>query len=189
MSRSPVPVSVASRKRRPDASAFAKEMDMTHGIHPLREKSINELEAVSMRPPYPTVMIERVARARSIAIGALESGDLRLLVSQGVGLSYLWPVALERLADHPLLWAELYRGDLLSAALHAEEKYGATAEHRERLREITARALDELSRAGPADWSGDTPYDPNVPDEIDREALAPKLQAARERLKGSRPAV
>jgi hypothetical protein len=158
---------------------------MTHDIRPFRRKSIDELEGISMRPPYRTGMIERIARSRGIAIEDLEPKDLRLLVSQGVALSYLWPLALERLEARPLLSAELYLGDLLCAALHADARYGATAEHRARLRQITARALEALSLVEPTDWSGAAPHDPDAPDEVDRDALEPKLRAALERMEGT----
>jgi len=162
------------------------ESVVTYDFRPMREKSIDELEGVSMRPPFPSGMVERIAEARRVPIADLSLGDLRLLVSQGVALSYLLPITLEHLDRQPLVRAELYAGDLLSATLHAEDRYGMTPEQRERLRGVTLQALDRLSHVGPTDWNSDAPYDPNEPDEIDREGLEPKLGEALNRLSGPR---
>jgi hypothetical protein len=155
----------------------------------MRQKSIDELEGASVPPPYPTDMVDRIARARRIAIARLPLGDVRLLVSQGHGVEYLLPVALEHLEHDPLLWAELYNGDLLLAALRAQAKYPEAAAFATRLRAVVSLALDRLADIRPTDWASDEPIDPRAADEISREHLEPELRAAAERLRTSRPTV
>ena len=126
-------------------------------FRPMREKSIDELQGVSLRPPYVSGMIARIDRARGVPIGELSLGDVRLLVSQGEALSYLMPLALEKLEVAPLRSAELYAGDLLLAALHAHEKFGETPALTARLRTVVAAALDQLSRIRRANWEATEP--------------------------------
>ena len=160
-----------------------------HDFRPMREKSIDELEGASLQPPFASGMIARIAEARRRPIGDLSLGDLRLLVSQGVALAYVLPIALEHLEQRPLVNGELYVGDLLSAALHAADTYAVTPQHRERLREITVRALTRLSQVRPTDWNAPAPFDPDEPDEVDRESLEARLAEALDRLSGKRRTV
>jgi CDI immunity proteins len=71
----------------------------------------------------PTGMIARCLRLRRTPLKALTNGDLRLLVSQKIGLKVLVPRALQCLSDDPLMEAEYYPGDLLSALLRVDKKY------------------------------------------------------------------
>ena len=158
-------------------------------MQPMRRKSVDDLEGVSLPPPYPTGMVERIARARRVPIGELPLGDLRLLVSQGEAVPYLMPLALEHLDRDPLLWAELYNGDLLLAAVHALEKYPEAAPFAERVQNIVALGLDRLARIEPTDWESNAPLDPEAPDESTRAHLEPQLRGAIDRLRASRPAV
>lgn len=155
----------------------------------MRQKSIDELEGAPLPPPYPTGMIERIARARRVPITDLPLGDLRLLVSQGQAVEHLMPLALEHLERDPLLWAELYNGDLLLAALHAHAYYAEAATFTARLQAVVSLALERLTEIGPTDWASNEPIDPKAADEISREHLKPELRAATERLRTSRPAV
>jgi hypothetical protein len=155
----------------------------------MRQKSIDELEGASLLPPYPTGMVERIARVRGIPVSQLPLGDVRLLVSQDHGIEHLLPLALEQLERDPLLWAELYNGDLLLAALHAQAKYPEAAAFTTRLRAVVSLALERLAEIGPTDWDSSEPIDPATADEISREHLEPELRAAAERLRTSRPAV
>ncbi len=50
-------------------------------------------------------------------IGKLTVEDMRLLIGQNVGLSYLLPLALEVLRDDPMAEGDMYEGDLLSAVV------------------------------------------------------------------------
>jgi hypothetical protein len=50
-------------------------------------------------------------------VGQLSSGELRLLIGQEIGLSYLVPVALDLLEAEPLAEGDFYPGDLLNSVL------------------------------------------------------------------------
>jgi hypothetical protein len=53
-----------------------------------------------------------------VPIANLSVGDLRLLLTQRIGIEWLVPVALDRLLDDPLI-GEFYPGNLLNAVLRA----------------------------------------------------------------------
>jgi hypothetical protein len=65
----------------------------------------------------PTPMVARCLRLRRAPVKAISGGDLRLLVSQKIGLKILVPKALQCVSDDPLMETEYYPGDLLSALL------------------------------------------------------------------------
>jgi hypothetical protein len=61
-------------------------------------------------------------RLRTVPVGTLSVGDLRLLLGQRIGTDWLVPLALARLGDDPLA-GESYPGDLLNAVLKTESSY------------------------------------------------------------------
>ena len=71
----------------------------------------------------PTGMVARCLRLRRTPLNAISAGDLRLLVSQNIGLKVLVPKALQGVSHEPLLEAEYYPGDLLSALLRVDKTY------------------------------------------------------------------
>jgi hypothetical protein len=121
-------------------------------------------------------MIERIAAARRVPLARLTAEHLRLLVSQRIALSYTFPVAIEMLEQRPLQLGGLYVGDLLMATLQADKEYGLTRGDRARLRAVVVRALKQLTAVTPTDWNASADFDPEDPDEIDRESLVPQLE-------------
>lgn len=73
--------------------------------------------------PGESYLVRTVHKLRGKPIGSLESEDLRIMISQKVGLEALVPVALERLERDPLLEGDYYPGDLLVAVLRAKVEY------------------------------------------------------------------
>jgi contact-dependent growth inhibition (CDI) system CdiI-like immunity protein len=71
----------------------------------------------------PTGMVARCMRLRRTPLRDFTLGDLRLLVSQQIGLRTLVPTALQLILNEPLLEADFYPGDLLSALLRIDEAY------------------------------------------------------------------
>jgi len=56
------------------------------------------------------------------SIKNLSIDNLRLLINQKIGLTYVVPIAIDFLEDNP--WCgELYRGDLLYAILQIDKSY------------------------------------------------------------------
>ncbi|MGY8665886.1 contact-dependent growth inhibition system immunity protein [Bradyrhizobium sp. UFLA05-109] len=71
----------------------------------------------------PTGMVARCLRLRRTPLKDFTSGDLRMLVSQKIGLSILVPKALQLVSNEPLLETEFFPGDLLSALLRVDKAY------------------------------------------------------------------
>jgi hypothetical protein len=70
-------------------------------------------EPAAEAPPH----LHRCHALRRLPVDQLTSGDLRMLITQGIGLEHLMPIAMSRLRQEPLLQGEYYPGDLLCAAI------------------------------------------------------------------------
>ncbi|MFP8939971.1 contact-dependent growth inhibition system immunity protein [Streptomyces fenghuangensis] len=84
-----------------------------------RDRSLEELERD--RRPAPsggeTRLMATVRELRRKPIGGLTVEDMRLLISQDVGLGHLLPLAVEVLRTDPLAEGDMYEGDLPAAVL------------------------------------------------------------------------
>ncbi|MGQ4486658.1 contact-dependent growth inhibition system immunity protein [Streptomyces sp. SAS_281] len=70
-------------------------------------------------PPSATTHLVRTVHAlRRVPLHGLRAADLRMLVSQGVALPYVVPLAVRLLLEEPLLDACFYEGDLLLATVN-----------------------------------------------------------------------
>jgi len=89
------------------------------------DRTLEELEGYDSGVPEtaPTPMIARCMRLQKTPLRALSDADLRLLISQGIGLKYLVLKAIERLTVEPLVQTDYYPGDLLCALLRIEPDY------------------------------------------------------------------
>lgn len=114
------------------------------------EKSIAELE----RKHWPKLGPEashfhrRCYDAVTKPISTLSVADLRLLISQDIGLGFVVPIALEIVEKDPLLESEHFRGDLLTAILSASKdfyrEHPAIHARVEKLLGVLPAALDRL---------------------------------------------
>ena len=88
-------------------------------------RTLEELDGENWGEPETasTPMVARCRRLRRTPLYALNHGDVRLLISQEIGLKYLVPKALEVVGGDTLLEADLYPGDLLCALLRIDEGY------------------------------------------------------------------
>ncbi|CAM4410716.1 contact-dependent growth inhibition system immunity protein [Zobellia nedashkovskayae] len=79
-------------------------------------KSIEELENDYWKEPteFQTDLIEKCFRYRKISVNQLTIEQIRLLISQQIGLEYLIGPALIKLERNPLAEGDFYKGDLLS---------------------------------------------------------------------------
>ncbi|MER6049222.1 contact-dependent growth inhibition system immunity protein [Streptomyces sp. NPDC001793] len=84
-----------------------------------RSRSLEEIEGVRWPAPpaEATRLVSTVHALRRKPIGVLGPEDLRLLISQDVGLPHLLPTAVEVLRANPMVEGDLYEGDLLSAVM------------------------------------------------------------------------
>jgi len=89
------------------------------------DRTLEELEGCDSGEPETaaTPMIARCMRLQKTPLRALSDADLRLLISQGIGLKYLVLRAIERLTVEPLLQTDYYPGDLLDTLLRIERDY------------------------------------------------------------------
>ncbi len=96
-------------------------------------------------PPGATRLVAAVHALRRAPVRTLSAEDLRLLIGQQVGLQVLLPDALARLERNPLVEADLYPGDLLSAALRLPTSFWATHEaQRAQMRSVVEQAVAAL---------------------------------------------
>src|SRR5215467_9951146 len=89
------------------------------------DRTLEELEGYDSGEPETaaTPIIARCMRLQKTPLRALSDADLRLLISQGIGLKYLVLKAIERLTVEPLVQTDYYPGDLLCALLRIEPDY------------------------------------------------------------------
>ena len=80
-------------------------------------KTIEQLENDIWEKPskFPTDLIEKCYRYRKISIVELTNEQIRLLISQQIGVEYLIGIALEKLERNILTECDFYEGDLLVA--------------------------------------------------------------------------
>jgi hypothetical protein len=76
-------------------------------------------------PEWQSHLVVECHRLRRVPLREFTPGNLRIMVGQSIGLESLAPLALQILADDPLLEAELYPGDLLFALLHSDSTFWA----------------------------------------------------------------
>ncbi|NEC86181.1 contact-dependent growth inhibition system immunity protein [Streptomyces sp. SID12501] len=109
--------------------------------------SLEELER-DRRPDPPDDATRLVVTAHALRrrpIGELTVEDLRLLIRQDVGLSYLLPMALEVLRDNPMAEGHMYAGDLLCAVItRSPAVWDGSAELRHELQVIVSGLVDVL---------------------------------------------
>jgi len=90
-----------------------------------QQQTLEQLERKNWGEPEtaPTPMVARCLRLRRVPLHALGRSDLRLLISQKIGLDHTVPAALKFVSEDALLQAEYYPGDLLSALLSVDADY------------------------------------------------------------------
>lgn len=83
----------------------------------MKTKSIEELEKDVWKKPseFPTDLVEKCYRLRKISIAELTNEQIRLLISQKIGIKYLIGIVLEILERNILTECDFYKGDLLVA--------------------------------------------------------------------------
>lgn len=74
------------------------------------------------RPDFGSGVSDRVLSLRERSLSSLSLGEIAFCLRQTVALSHTVPIALEALANQPLVAAELYPGDLLVSLLHAADR-------------------------------------------------------------------
>ena len=80
-------------------------------------KSIEQLEKDVWKKPseFPTDLVEKCYQYRKISIAELTNEQIRILISQKIGIEYLIGIVLEKLERNILTECDFYEGDLLVA--------------------------------------------------------------------------
>jgi len=88
-------------------------------------KNIEQLENIFWKDEleFPSALVAKCHLFRKKPVGKLSIEELRLLISQNIGLPYLVPVALNILSENPFAEGDLYPGDLLFNVLTCEIDY------------------------------------------------------------------
>jgi hypothetical protein len=87
-------------------------------------------------------------RLRSKRVCDFSVEDLRIMIGQGIGLSYLMPFALDALERNPLAQGDFYAGDLLAHVLRVDARFWSEhPDYREKVESILQRtSLPEMLR-------------------------------------------
>lgn len=98
---------------------------------------------------FPSRLVESCHRYRKIPLSALSIEQLRLLLSQQIGLVYLVPLALDVLSKNILAEGDLYEGDLLASVVKLPltfwQQYPELAQRFELLKVENEKVIKELS--------------------------------------------
>lgn len=88
-------------------------------------KSIEQLENDYWKESteFPSGMVENCYSYRKIPINELTIEQLRLLISQKIGLKYLVRLGIEKLENNVLAEGDFYEGDLLVAISNLPTEY------------------------------------------------------------------
>ena len=83
----------------------------------MSNKSIEELENDYWKEEseFPTNLIKRCFEYRKIKVSKLTIEQIRLLISQKIGIEFLIGIALEKLEQNIIVEGDLYEGDLLDS--------------------------------------------------------------------------
>lgn len=83
----------------------------------MESKSLEQLENDYWKEesPFPTGLIQRCFEYRKIRLSDLTNEQIRLLISQKIGLEFLIEIALKKLKENVIVQGDLYKGDLLDA--------------------------------------------------------------------------
>lgn len=84
-----------------------------------KERSLEQLEGVWSDSEGISSLIKRCHSFRKKPLGVLNTEELRTLIGQRIGLSYLLPIALEVLDKNPLAEGDVYAGDLLVSVVNS----------------------------------------------------------------------
>ena len=87
-------------------------------------KSIEQLEnKVWPDPDFNSHLVIECHRLRKLPISDLRIEDLRLLISQKIGLKHILPLAFDVLERNPLVAGDMYDGDLLFAVASVDSQF------------------------------------------------------------------
>ncbi len=109
----------------------------------LRNKTLQELEGQDWGDPtFPSHLVTTCHALRRKLLRDFTVEDIRIMIGQNIGLTYLIPLAIEQLRRDPLVAGGYYEGDLLVAVLRAEVGFWQGQPH---LRRAVQQIVDQLT--------------------------------------------
>jgi len=111
------------------------------------EKSIEQLENNYWKkaPEFPTTLIEKCFEYRKIKLSELSIEQIRLLISQEIGIEFLIGIALKKLELNIIAEGNLYEGDLLvSVSKILPEFWNKNKSELEKLKIITEKDKEKI---------------------------------------------
>lgn len=98
-------------------------VDSAH-LFVIDSKSIEDLEGIVWKRPSAASYVAEVSfLLRKKSIKDLTDEDIRVGLTQHVGVDYLVPLAVKRLKSNPMLEARHYEGDLLRSLLDLPSEF------------------------------------------------------------------
>ena len=89
-----------------------------------RSKTLDSLDPPAWgEPNHTSHLVTTCHRLRKTPLSDLNPADIRILIGQQIGLTWLVPMAFEVLDNDLLMEAEFYEGDLLVHLLRLPEEY------------------------------------------------------------------
>ena len=96
-------------------------------MHCQLDKNLSELEGIVWaEPDFDSHVVRESNRLRLVPLGELTVENLRLLIGQRIGLTYLVPLAIEHLEANPFVEGDYYPGDLLASVLGTSRGFWTT---------------------------------------------------------------
>ena len=89
-----------------------------------RFKTLENLEKkIWGKPEYDSYLVKRCHELRKVPLNQFTTEDLRIMIGQEIGLSFLIPLALEVLNKNLFAEGDLFEGDLLINALNIDSEF------------------------------------------------------------------
>lgn len=108
------------------------------------DATLDQLEGiVSPEPAFKSYLVQTIHALRRKPLAAFTVEDLRIMIGQQIGLSYLVPIALNHLERDPFVAGDFYAGDLLGVVADIPSTYWLA--HPE-----DARRMDSMARQAAA---------------------------------------
>jgi hypothetical protein len=117
------------------------------------DRTLTELEEHDWGPPsFESYLVAECHRLRKKRLREFTVEDLRIMIGQNIGLKYLMPIAIPKLATNPLTEGDYFPGDLLCNVLKVEPRYWKQyPTQRQQVAEIASRAIKELEHLEDSD--------------------------------------
>ncbi|MFM5981241.1 MAG: contact-dependent growth inhibition system immunity protein [Sphaerospermopsis kisseleviana] len=112
-----------------------------------QQKSLEQLEANywGESPEDAPRLVKECYKLRKKPIHALDTEEIRILISQEIGLNYVMPLAIKSLEKDILVAGDFYPGDLLLALLRIDSKtWGNHELLRQELKKIINNQINKL---------------------------------------------